>query len=83
MSYPLLSRHGQFLRSTFMRCYLRANRQRRIREGLYYPGPPVTVRTAAEGVETHYQQVSDFLTSITTPVGAYVVRRLPEAPPYY
>ena len=99
VDYPLLWRYSQHLRLTFMRCYLRANMQRGIREGLYYPTPRVeaqiqqwlqqldgrlqAVLTVEEGVEAHYQQVSTFLAAITTPLGAYVVRRLQEAPPYY
>lgn len=99
VGYPLLWRYGQRLRTTFMLCYLRANMQRGICEGFYHPGLPVgeraqqwfqqldaslrAVQTATEVVETHYRQVSNFLASITTPLGAYVVRRLQEAPPYY
>ena len=98
-AYPLLWRYGQRLRTTFMLGYLRANMQRGIREGFYHPNLPGpdraqqwfhqldaslrAVQTVAELVETHYQQVSDFLASITTPLGAYVVRRLQEAAPYY
>jgi AcrR family transcriptional regulator len=96
---PALWRHTQRTRLLFMRTYLRANLQQGIQEGLYRADLDVRSRvrqwlrqvdakllaapTPPEAVELYYNHLSELLADITTPVGAYVVRRLQEAPPYY
>lgn len=97
--YPVLWRYGRRIRTVFMLDYLRANLHRGQHEGFYHADLDVearvrqwlrqsdshlrAVRTASELLETHYAQLSQLLASLTTPVGAYVARRLQEAPPYY
>jgi AcrR family transcriptional regulator len=96
---PALWRHTQRTRLLFMRKYLRDNLQQGIQEGLYHADLDVkgqvrqwlwqvdekllAATTPTEAVELYYNHLSELLARITTPVGAYVVRRLQEAPPYY
>jgi AcrR family transcriptional regulator len=96
---PALWRHTQRTRLLFMRKHLRDNLHQGMYEGLYRADLEVkdqvrrwlrevdakllAAPTPTEAVELYYNHLSELLASITTPVGAYVVRRLQEAPPYY
>ena len=97
--YPTLNGSLQELRATFTLDYLRQNLQRGIREGYYRPELGVEeqahgwlrqvdavaqkAQSSTEFTEAYYQQFGGFLASITTALGAFVVRRLQETPPYY
>ncbi|MFD1872015.1 TetR/AcrR family transcriptional regulator [Hymenobacter bucti] len=97
--YPTVWQYIQRNRTDFMLDHLQANMHRGMREGLYRTDLAVEAlaqhwlqqadqqlilaRSTAELAETYYGQLSRFLASLTTPAGAYVIRRLQEAPPYY
>jgi AcrR family transcriptional regulator len=97
--YPAVWQYVQQHRTDFMLGYLQANMHRGMREGLYRPDLAVaalaqhwlhqadtqlaTARSTTELAETYYRQLSQFLASLTTSAGAYAIRRLQEAPPYY
>lgn len=97
--YPTMHRRLQHLRATFTLGYLQENLQRGMQEGYYRADLEVeaqahewlrqadavisNARSAAELTDAHQVQFASFLTGIITPLGAFVVRRLQEMPPYY
>jgi len=97
--YPTVWQAVQSSRTEFMLHHLQANMHRGMREGLYRPDLAVdalaqhwlhqsanqlaTARSTAELAESYYHELSQFLASLTTSAGAYAIRRLQEAPPYY
>lgn len=97
--YPAVWQYVQHHRKTFMLTYLQANMHRGMREGLYRPDLAVeamaqhwlhqsdnqlaTAHSTTELAESYYHLLSQFLASLTTSAGAYAIRRLQEAPPYY
>lgn len=97
--YPAQWQQLYDLRAAFTLEYLRANLRRGIAEGLYRPEVDpdeeaqrwlaqsmqlvATARTAQVQAEAFGEQLTEFLTNLVTPAGAYVARRLQEYPPYY
>ena len=97
--YPVSWRYFRYVQARFMRQYLRANLQRGVQEGLYRPDldpealsqqwlqqvsdQQLVSPTPADLATARYAHLNQFLVSITTSVGNYVVQRLQEAPPYY
>jgi AcrR family transcriptional regulator len=97
--YTTVWQYVQRNRTDFMLNHLQVNMRRGMHEGLYRTDLDVEAlaqqwlrqadrqlviaRSTAELAETYYSQLSQFLASLTTPAGAYVIRRLQEAPPYY
>ena len=97
--HPVSWRYFKYVQTKFMRGYLLANLRRGMQEGLYQPdlNPDTLSRqwlqqvsdlqaaahSPAELATVRYTHLSQFLASITSPVGAYVTQRLQEAPPYY
>jgi AcrR family transcriptional regulator len=97
--YPLVWQYVQRIRTAFMLDLLQANMHRGIREGLYRTDLAVAdlaqqwlhqsdaqlanAQSTSELTDTYYDQLSQFLASLTTSAGAYAIRRLQEAPPYY
>lgn len=86
-------------RAAFLLDYTRANLQLGITQALYrddldveflaqlwlqqISGLLATADTGLEHVDAHYALLNQFLASITTSAGSFVVRRLQEGPPYY
>ena len=97
--YPAQWQQLHGLRTAFTLEYLRANLRRGLAEGLYRaeldPDEQAqhwlaqsvqlvaTARTAQAQAEAFGEQLTEFLTNLLTPAGAYVARRLQETPPYY
>lgn len=97
--YPRTWRHVAHARTRFTAAYLRANFRRGVQEGFYRPDLDTEAligrwlreaaeqqdiaRTTRELAEARHAHLSQLLASLTTPLGAYVARRLQEAPPYY
>lgn len=97
--YPTMDYHLRQLRANFTLDYLQQNLRRGMQEGYYRADLAVEeqahewlrqadalvgrARSAPELTEAYYQQFSGFLASVTTPLGAFVVQRLQEKPPYY
>jgi AcrR family transcriptional regulator len=97
--YPRTWRHFAHACTRFTGAYLRANFRRGVQEGFYWPDLAAEalierwLREAAEQqdaacsaselAEARHAHLSQLLASLATPLGAYVARRLQEAPPYY
>lgn len=97
--YPAINEVLRHLRSSFTLDYLRENLRRGMGEGYYRPDLVVeeqahawlgqvdgllgSARSAHELADAQRQQFDTFLAGISTPLGAFVGRRLQEAPPYY
>lgn len=97
--YPTLYQQLRSERLASVLQYMRLNLQRGLAEGLYQPHLVVEQEAqqwfaqadaAVQGATDSHQladllttQVLHFLARVTTPAGAFVVRRLQEAAPYY
>ena len=97
--YPAQYQQLRTARSTSVQEYMSLNLQRGVAEGLYQPhlnweqeaqqwfeqadAAVHAVSTSQALAELLIAQVTNFLSRVTTPAGAYVTRRLQEAPPYY
>ena len=97
--YPASWQYFVQARADFSLDYIRANLRLGIAQALYRDDLDVeflarlwlqqingllpTTGPGLEPVEAHYALLNQFLNSITTPAGNYVVRRLQESPPYY
>lgn len=97
--YPTMDHRLRQLRANFTLDYLQQNLRRGMQEGYYRADLAVEAqahewlrqadalvgraRSAPELTEAYYQQFNGFLASVTTPLGAFVVKRLQEKPPYY
>lgn len=98
-SYPVLYQHLEAARQASVLAYMRRNLLRGQQQDLYLPTLDVeqqaqrwlrqateTLQTVADPralAETMAAHTTDFLGRVTTPAGAYAVRRLQEAAPYY
>lgn len=97
--YPTTNRRLLYERVTFTLSYMQDNLRRGVREGYYHAGLAVDeqaykwlrraeevvgeAQSAGELNDTYYHLFEQYLTTISTPLGVYVMRRLQETPPYY